>query len=195
MFKLNMKSQKKSLYFLVFKITSILLVALYFFKISKNADEWNFLNNIHLIIHEAGHTFFMFFNDFWNIAGGTIFQVLVPSLFIIYFISKKQIISASLLFFWAGHSLINISVYAKDAISMSLPLLGGENSIHDWNYLLSNLGILNYTNKIYLAINSLGFIFIALATFLSIYLIIKKYNFDKFNDLNDNLIINPNLKD
>jgi hypothetical protein len=50
--------------------------------------------------------------------------------------------------FWVGQNLINISVYARDSIAMQLPLLGGGNVIHDWNYLLSTLNILKYTTYV-----------------------------------------------
>jgi hypothetical protein len=49
---------------------------------------------------------------------------------------------------WVGQSIMNVSIYIKDAIVMSLPLLGGDSVIHDWNYLLSTLGMLQHTNTI-----------------------------------------------
>ena len=38
----------------------------------------------------------------------------------------------------------NISVYVKDARAQVLPLLGGEGVIHDWNYILWSLHMLNW---------------------------------------------------
>ena len=47
--------------------------------------------------------------------------------------------------FWVGESILNVSVYAGDAVALQLPLLGGQDSIHDWNYLLTSLNLLSST--------------------------------------------------
>jgi hypothetical protein len=39
-------------------------------------------------------------------------------------------------------------VYAGDAIVMQLPLLGGDTVMHDWNTLLSMMGLLKYTPQV-----------------------------------------------
>ncbi len=57
---------------------------------------------------------------------------------------------------WVGQNLINVSVYAGDAIVMQLPLLGGEGSFHDWHYLLSTLGILSWTPEVAAMLDTLG---------------------------------------
>lgn len=67
--------------------------------------------------------------------------------------------------FWVGESILNVSVYAGDSLALQLPLLGREDSIHDWNYLLSTLNLLPATAKIAGAIRLLGTIVIALAAF------------------------------
>jgi hypothetical protein len=70
--------------------------------------------------------------------------------------------------FWVGESILNVSVYAGDSLALQLPLLGGQDSIHDWNYLLSSLNLLPATAKIAGAIRLLGTLVIALAAFGSI---------------------------
>jgi hypothetical protein len=60
-------------------------------------------------------------------------------------------------------------MYAGDAIKMEMDLLGGDSVIHDWNYLLDALGVLNYTSLVASSIYILGIIIIFLGTFLSIY--------------------------
>ena len=45
-----------------------------------------------------------------------------------------------------GTNLFSVAVYMADARKMALPLVtpfGGEEIIHDWNYLLGKLGLLN----------------------------------------------------
>lgn len=43
---------------------------------------------------------------------------------------------------WVGVNLLNVSHYIGDARAQELPLLGGEDSIHDWWYLLINWDLL-----------------------------------------------------
>jgi hypothetical protein len=63
---------------------------------------------------------------------------------------------------------LNVSVYAGDSLALQLPLLGGQDSIHDWNYLLSSLNLLPATAKVAGAIRLFGTVVIALAAFGSI---------------------------
>jgi hypothetical protein len=71
--------------------------------------------------------------------------------------------------FWVGESLLNVSVYAADSVRMQLPLLGGDNSIHDWNYMLDHLGLLRQTAGIALAIRAFGTLTIIFAIVWAIY--------------------------
>jgi hypothetical protein len=65
-------------------------------------------------------------------------------------------------------------VYVGDAIKMQLDLVGGDGTIHDWNYILSNLGILKYTSTVASAIYFLGFLTLIVGTFLSLYFASKE---------------------
>ena len=98
-----------------------------------------------------------------TIAGGSLFQVIMPALFVGYFCYQRNFYSASLVLFWVGESILNVSVYAGDAATLQLPLLGGEGSLHDWNYLLTNLNLLSATTQVAGVIRLLGTIIIALA--------------------------------
>jgi hypothetical protein len=44
---------------------------------------------------------------------------------------------------WLGASLANVALYIADARAQELPLLGGENVIHDWWYLLTEWDMLS----------------------------------------------------
>jgi len=125
-----------------------LLAGLYFLWCAYDPSRWHLIDGVNLIIHEAGHIIFMPFGEFIMIAGGSLFQVLVPAVFAGYFFYRQQLYSAALVLFWVGESLLNVSVYAGDAVSMQLPLLGGQDSIHDWNYMLDRLGWLSATPKV-----------------------------------------------
>ena len=85
--------------------------------------------------HEMGHFICMPFGWTLNVAGGTIWQLLIFLLPALYAMFRKRQITSSLLF-WAmlGHSLINASVYIEDARERQLPLIFGMGpDHHDWS--------------------------------------------------------------
>jgi hypothetical protein len=156
------------------RFTIAIIVSAYFIYYCLTFKDWHFLDNFNLIIHEAGHIVFMFFGTFVQILGGSLFQILVPVIFVLYFYRQREYFSASLVLFWVGQSLINVSVYASDALYMQLPLLGGDSSIHDWNYILQTTNLLKYSKEIGFGIYSLGILSISVAFCSSI--IISLYN-------------------
>lgn len=146
-----------------------ILAGAYFLWAALFPDRWKLIDGVNLIIHEAGHLIFSPLGEFMTIAGGSLFQVAVPAIFAGYFYINKKQFSSFLVLFWVGASLLNVSVYAADSIVMQLPLLGGDNSIHDWNYMLDRLGLLRSTRTIALAIRVLGTLSIVLATIGAVY--------------------------
>ncbi len=69
-------------------------------------------------------------------------QLIIPSMFIIYYLIKKKKFGTQIFLVWLGENLMNISVYAADARTQKLPLLGGNKVYHDWTWLLSQTGML-----------------------------------------------------
>src|SRR3989337_1847891 len=51
--------------------------------------EYSWIDNADLVIHEAGHFFFMFFGKFIYTAGGTLMQIILPSLISWYFFRNE----------------------------------------------------------------------------------------------------------
>ncbi len=131
----------------------ILPVALYW---TLNRGEYGLIDNVDLVIHEAGHLFFMFFGKFIYTLGGTLMQIIIPSLIAFTFFRNNYRIGVQFGLLWLGQNFINISVYAADAQARKLPLLGGKKVYHDWHYLLSELGILQYDFVV-------GYLFYAIA--------------------------------
>lgn len=122
------------------------------------ATPWIFLDNFNLLIHEAGHWLFLPFGQFMTILGGSLNQCLTPTIFLGYFLYRKDWAGASFAIFWVGNNLINVSYYVGDARSMALPLLGGDSSGHDWHNLLSMTNALNYDTAISTVIRIAGYI-------------------------------------
>jgi len=88
-----------------------------------------------LYIHEAGHFFFRIFGETLYIMGGSLFQVIVP---IVWFIVAKREGSplSNVALFFIGISIIDVSIYMKDAEMRLLPLIGGMGKEHhDWGKL------------------------------------------------------------
>jgi hypothetical protein len=126
----------------------MLLLAIYGFRGARNYDNFLFIHNFNLLIHEAGHPLFAIFGEFMGFLGGTLMQLLVPILFTGYFWVQKQRYSASVCLFWIAINLFDISRYMKDARSQLLPLLGGEAVTHDWFYLFGRTGLLPHDRTI-----------------------------------------------
>jgi hypothetical protein len=89
---------------------------------------------VDLFIHEAGHLVFRIFGQVIYFAGGSIMQVLLPAVAaIVTWRNSPRWVSLPM--YWTGESLVNVSVYIKDAPYKKLHLIG-KNLIHDWNWLL-----------------------------------------------------------
>lgn len=123
--------------------------------------EYTLLDNFHLIVHEAGHLFFSFFGTFIQFLGGTLMQLIIPLLLLIIFYKSAMPKGMQISFFLLGHSLINVSVYAADARTQVLPLLG--NGKHDWNYLLNEMNLLNFDEQVGYVFFSLAILFFVIA--------------------------------
>lgn len=148
----------------LWKTAILTITSIYFLYTAFHYSEWSFLDNVDLIIHEAGHFIFgIFGNELLAIAGGTLLQILMPFAFVIYFFITAQKFSGALTMFWLGQNFLNVSVYAQDAVQRKLPLLGGDGSVHDWNYLLRHLNLLQATDLVAVTIHNLGIAIIFLA--------------------------------
>ncbi len=126
-----------------------------------NRGNYTWIDNADLVIHEAGHFFFMFFGKFIYTAGGSLMQIILPSLIAWYFFRNEYRTGTQFSLLWLGQNLINISVYAADAQAQRLPLLGGNKVYHDWHYLLGQLNILSLDAEVgYLIFGAAIIIFI-----------------------------------
>jgi hypothetical protein len=139
---------------------SILLLPLmiYFFL---NIGNYLLIDYLNLLIHEGGHGIFKIFGKFIHALGGTLMQIIIPSMFIVFYFIKKQKLGAQIFLVWLGQNLFNISVYAADARAHKLPLLGGNKVYHDWTYLLNTVGLIEYDKLI-----GNVFVFLGVAAFI-----------------------------
>ena len=164
------------------KLIFAILLSIYFLWIAKDPMQGSFLDMVDLPIHETGHLIFRILGEFMGIAGGSLFQVIFPVVFVGYFLWQRSYYSAAIVLLWVGQSILNVWVYASDAVVMQLVLTSGftgsEGSFHDWNYLLDHFGMLGSTKTVAGIIRFIGTSTIIIASVLSIYLSFKKLNED-----------------
>jgi hypothetical protein len=131
-----------------------ILLAIYGLSIARHPDGGSSMDNVDLPIHETGHLVFSPFGDFMQFAGGTLFQLIMPAIFVGYFVRRKDIHAASVALWWVAQNFWNISVYAADARAQELPLVGGGE--HDWAYLLGELHWLQQDQRVAKVIWTIG---------------------------------------
>jgi len=160
------------------KLAFALLLTIYFLWIAYDPMQGSFLDNVDLPIHETGHLIFRLLGEFMGIAGGSLFQVIFPAVFVGYFLWQRSLYSAGIVLFWVGQSILNVWVYASDAVVMQLVLTSGftgsEGSFHDWNYLLTATGLIGSTKTVAGIIRFLGTSTILIASVLSVYFSFQK---------------------
>lgn len=149
----------------------ILPVCLYF---SFNIGEYFFIDNLNLLIHEGGHGVFYIFGDFIYTLGGTLMQIIIPSLVILYAVTnfKRNILQWAIV--WLGQNFLNIARYVSDARDKIIPLLGGKNVYHDWEWILGRLDLLEYDKFIGNIFYIIGILFFILAILIPSF--VNKYS-------------------
>ena len=106
----------------------------------------SFLHRSLLVFHEAGHVAFMPFGEWMAVLGGTLGQLLMPTIMAGALLLKNGDRFGAALGVWLlGVSVMDVAPYIYDALHPQLMLLGGrtgEEGPHDWIYLLSSMGLL-----------------------------------------------------
>lgn len=142
------------------------LSSLYFGWCVLTPSRYHLIDFANLGFHELGHLIFGMFGEFLMFLGGTIGQLAAPAIIVIYgFVSGRRFLSAAG-GAWLAQSMVNVSVYVGDARSQKLQLIGGE---HDWNYLLSRLGVLSFDRTIASAIYLLALLVLLASVVLGVY--------------------------
>lgn len=81
------------------KLVVAVIASLYFLWCTYDPYQWHLIDGVNLVIHEAGHLIFSPFGEFMMIAGGSLFQVIMPALFVGYFLYHRKYYSAALVLF------------------------------------------------------------------------------------------------
>lgn len=122
------------------------------------------------LFHEAGHPIFgLFGSDFLMVLGGTLMQLIMPAVVTAYFFMTGQRFSGALTGVWVSQNMFNIAHYADDAMLMELPLVGNGDRVHDWNYMLTELDMLNKDYIISGALHKTGIAMLAVSLSAGVY--------------------------
>jgi len=151
-------------------ILFLLTLHLAFAPIEENRAGKSFLHLINLPFHEAGHIFFIPFGDFMHSLGGTLGQFMIPLICMGTFIFYRfDNFASAVCLWWAGENFLDIAPYVNDARAGVLPLIGGNTGqsspygFHDWEYLLTETGLLGYDHQIATACAFVGTLVMASA--------------------------------
>ena len=114
-----------------------------------------------LVFHEAGHFLFLPLGRFMTVLGGSLTQVLVPLVCAGTFLwQTRDPFGAAVATWWAGQSLTDLAPYINDARALRLVLLGGKTGAevegHDWEYLLTTMGVSHHDHAIALVVQRIG---------------------------------------
>ncbi|MES2818785.1 MAG: zinc ribbon domain-containing protein [Pseudomonadota bacterium] len=140
-------------------------------------NDPGFLHNVDLVFHEAGHAIFGLLGQFIGSLGGTLGQLLMPLVCGLALLRQHDSFGASLCLWWIGQNFLDIAPYMADARAGQLPLLGGNfghsapYGFHDWEYLLTETGLLAHDQGLALACLSLGRLLMVLGLAWGAYLL------------------------
>jgi hypothetical protein len=141
-----------------------IILALYGLWCGLTPDRFHLPDAIDLQIHETGHIVFGWGSEVLVALGGTLFQLIVPLAFVVYFWRRKDLHASSVALWWVGQNCFNIARYIADARAQELPLVGGGE--HDWTFLLSTWRLLPQDQTLAHNVSGIGWPLIGIATWL-----------------------------
>jgi hypothetical protein len=149
---------------------------------ASNDTGSSFLHLVNLPFHEAGHVFFRLFGRWMMSLGGTLGQLLIPLVCLSALLVKtKDPFGAAVCLWWFGQNFIDIAPYINDARKGELMLLGGvtgqeaDYGYHDWEFILNEVGLLNYDRVLARLAHGLGVVLMLLSFFWAGYLLQRQY--------------------
>ena len=178
-----------------FYVRVVLLFAMAIFSLQaffSGYQSWivQFLHNLNLPVHETGHIVFgIFGKPLITSLGGSLFQVIMPLVFCFaLWIKPRDLFGASIALWWAFENLIDVAPYIDDALHMKLTLISGGTGaeapygFHDWNFILSETGLLLKYDTIAATVYAVGYIGMALCVLWGSWSLLYYFIYQKKND-------------
>jgi hypothetical protein len=120
----------------------------------------SFIHGPLLVFHEAGHVVFRLFGEWVAVLGGTLGQLLMPTILCGALLWKNRDPFGAAIGLWLfGVSVLDVAPYMYDALEPQLTLLGGgtgNDSFHDWIYLFDSVNQLHHAQRIGALTHALG---------------------------------------
>jgi len=134
----------------------LVFYALFLLYAALDQSKFLLIDNVNLVIHEAGHLLFSWLGYTVMILGGTLGELLAPLLLAVYFWWQRHTTGFAFCAFWFFENFLYIGTYMADARAQALPLVGsGE---HDWEILFSQWGLLTRDTAIGGATRTIGWL-------------------------------------
>lgn len=140
----------------------------------------SFLHLPDLIFHEAGHFIFAMFGQFMSVLGGSLLQFLIPVIAAIAFLRQDppERFGAAICAWWAGQNLVDLAPYIADSRALQLVLLGGKTGAevegHDWEFILTQLGLVHLDQTIGRWTHAIGIIIMLGSLAIAVRTVLKK---------------------
>lgn len=109
-----------------------------------DGDYSSWFAPLSLGLHELGHVVFGFLPFFFVALAGSAVEVVVPLAGMVMFLRQPDYFGISVLGCWLSYNLFGIGRYiadSRDQFGVYVSIGGGE-AQHDWEYILSSLGML-----------------------------------------------------
>jgi hypothetical protein len=136
---------------LLLTVLAVMSVGFLKSSIESNYVGHSFMHLVNLPFHEAGHVVFRPFGRIMHSLGGSLGQIIMPLVcMLVLLLRTRDNFGASVALWWCGESVLDIAPYIQDARYMNLPLLGGNTGssapygFHDWNFILSELNLMDH---------------------------------------------------
>jgi hypothetical protein len=136
---------------------------------------------ITLAFHEIGHLFFSAFGHTMMLLGGSLFQLLIPTLAATYLLFRQRdwfglVVCLS----WLAFAEWELATYVADASREQLALVGFSGSPeHDWSSLLTQWRLLNHDDAIALVIRVAAFATWAFSTAFGAWLLWRMFRSER----------------
>lgn len=145
----------------------LVFYALFFLHALTDADGFLLIDNVNLIVHEAGHMLFSGLGPTATLYGGTLLQFLVPLALACYFWLQRKTSAVAFTIFCTFENCLYTGIYMADARAQALPLVvSGDpepGTEHDWFMILSRWDLLQQDVALGDAVRALGWLGMAAA--------------------------------
>ena len=140
------------------RIPILLLFGYFFANLVLDPTYNTVFKPLDLGIHELGHIIFHPFGMFMELLGGSLTQCLVPLISIPMFYRQRDFFAIAFCFGWLGLNLYEVGTYIADARAQAIVLVSpfGADPLHDWNYILTQLGRLDQDVQIGNLVRTVG---------------------------------------